>query len=546
VPNAEGVRVGVQRSRRAWRSSTVLVVAVAMMLLAPTTAWAHAALIDADPADRAILDESPAAVTLTFNESVSVPTGGVRLFDADARPVAAGPVDQPTPETVALPLDGLEPGGYVVTWRVVSDDSHPIAGVLSFRIGDGPAVDDTVIAELFGGAGRTTTGIAGPLVRALAYLGTLLAAGGALAGWWFATTAEQRAVVRRTTSGGAIIGVVASLASVVVQATALTGRLAEAFTGSVLTEILASGFGQGTALRVIWLPVLALFVFRNAPGWAQAGAGAIAAASFALDGHQRSVDPTWLLASADVIHVAAAAVWAGGLVAVARFAAPLAEPVRRFSRAALASVGVVAATGLVMSAVLVRAPRALDTPYGWTLVAKVAIVAVVIGVAVFNRRLLLPGLDTDDRASDRLRATMRTEAALLAAVLVASAALATQPPAVQVAGVGGAFQTLVPLDADHELELVVDPNRVGLNALHVYVLDAAGRPAGDVEDLVLELTYVPEQIGPISIEPFPAGPGHWIANIDDLRFAGEWRVRAVAGIGRFTEASAEVTVHVNP
>jgi copper transport protein len=535
-----------QHSRRMRRAVVAAAVAGTFLLL-PTAAFGHAALVVADPGDRAILDEPPTQVALAFNEPVSVPSGGMRLFDSDARRMPTGPVEQPTAETVVLPLEQLDPGGYVVTWRVVSADDHPIAGVLTFRVGDGPQVDDAIVAELFGGAGRTATGIVGPAVRALAYLGTLLAAGGALAGWWFATEATHRAVVRRATIGGAVLGVAASLAAVVVQSAALTGRLAEAFDGAVLVEILGSGFGQGTALRVIWLPVLALFVSRGAPGWAQAGAGAIAAASFALDGHQRSVDPTWLLASADVVHLAAAAVWASGLVVVARFAEPFAEPMRRFSRAALVSVGTVLATGLVMAGVLVRAPRALATPYGWTLLVKVVIVGVVVVIALVNRRRLVPALAAGHAGAPvRLRAAMRAEAVLLAAVLVGSAALATQPPAFQVAGVGGAFQTVVELDDGHQVELVVDPNRVGLNALHVYVLDTTGRPAGDVEDLLLELTFVPEQVGPIPIEPFAAGPGHWIANVDDLRFPGEWRVRVVAGIDRFTEAAAEVTVHVNP
>ena len=78
------------------------------------------------------------------------------------------------------------------------------------------------------------------------------------------------------------------------------------------------------------------------------------------------------------------------------------------------------------------------------------------------------------------------------------------------------------------------------------LLDETGRPADDVEDLHLELTYVPEDIGPFQVEPFFVGAGHWTANVDTLRFPGEWRIDVVAGIDRFTEARATTRVVGSP
>jgi len=93
---------------------------------------------------------------------------------------------------------------------------------------------------------------------------------------------------------------------------------------------------------------------------------------------------------------------------------------------------------------------------------------------------------------------------------------------------------------------VVDPNSVGRNTLHLYVLDATGRPSDQVDDLRLELTYTPAGVGPFRLTPFAAGPGHWIASTEDLSFAGEWEIRVVAGVDRFTEVTTTVTVPVAP
>jgi copper transport protein len=224
-----------------------------------------------------------------------------------------------------------------------------------------------------------------------------------------------------------------------------------------------------------------------------------------------------------------------------------------------------------MAWALVRVPGALTTTgYGWTLLAKLVLVALAVAVAAYNRSRLVPaiaarqapagasvdtdaGTDADEvrvvrrsrGAWRQLRTTLGIEALLLVAVLLVTGFLVVQRPAADAAGVTGIYDTRVAITDDLELEVVVDPNRAGeTNAIHLYVLDATGRPAGEVEDLRLQLAYEPQDIGPFDIEPFPAGPGHWIANVDELTFPGEWRLRATAGVDRFDEQSVELTIPV--
>jgi copper transport protein len=573
----------------------VLVAAVAALLVAAAgPAAAHAVLVEADPADRSRMDAGPDRVTLTFNEPVEAGTDAVRVFDGEARRVDDGALDGADPDTVAaaLPAD-LPDGGYVVTYRVVSADSHPVAGVLTFTVGDGEEVADAVVAELFGGAGGEWTGVVGPTLRGLAYLGVLVAGGAVLFAAVIAVSPRDRRSARWLAARGIVLGGVATLLAVPVQAVAVTGRsLPEVLRpgGGVGDVLLASSFGTSTLVRIAGLSAL-LLAWRSlvrdgeaAPRQhlATGAAALVAVGSFALDGHQRTVEPTWLVLGADLVHLVAAATWFGGLVllAVAVRRRRLADDpvggahlVSRFSTVALWSVAALTVAGVAMSVVLVRAPRALtDTGYGWTLLAKVAAVLVVLAVAAHNRWRLVPAVlaraapaggsvDADtadggavaiaagarsDAAWRQLRTTLLVEVVGVALVLGVTGFLVTQRPAAEAAGIAGAYEATATLAEGLEVDLIVDPNRAGRNAIHVYVLDATGRPSADVEDLRLELTFLPEGIGPIPLEPFMVGPGHWTATVDDLAFAGPWEVRVVAGVDRFTEATTELEVVVNP
>ncbi|MEU8200021.1 copper resistance CopC family protein [Streptosporangium sp. NPDC049046] len=113
-------------------------VAVALALLAAlvlgtafaSPALAHDRLKSSDPAKGAKV-ESLEEVKLTFSASVRFPNVVVRSGDEtyqDGKPVADGPV-------VTQKVKGdLPPGGYVIAYRVVSSDGHPIEGEIPFTL----------------------------------------------------------------------------------------------------------------------------------------------------------------------------------------------------------------------------------------------------------------------------------------------------------------------------------------------------------------------------------------------------------------------------
>lgn len=542
---------------RTRRLGALALLAWAWLTLFAVPASAHASLSSTAPADGAQLDAAPSEVVLTFTEPVEVPPAGVRVFDASGARVDTGAVRHLDPSTVSAGLEaGLGDGSYIVTWRAVSEDGHPIRGALVYGVGDADAVDEALLSRLFAGDGEAVVETLAALVRALAYAGALLA-GGALLFRVHAAADQPREGARAEAWArrGAWIGLAATLCGIPLQAMVTTGfGPLEALAPDVLGTAVASSVGVGALLRGAALVVVLVTLARRSV-WPALAAAATATLSFAVDGHTRTVEPAWVLVTGDLVHLAAAAAWLGGIVVLAATVRSrraeddpvgAARLVARFSTVATISVLGLVVAGGALSWALVRQPRALtSTGYGWTLLAKVALALVVIGVGAYNNRQLVPRA-TQPAAWARLGATLRFEAVVLALVLAVTGLLVNQRPAAESAGITGAYEVYVDVTADLELNLVVDPNRAGANEIHLYLLDRTGRPADDVEDVRLRLTKPADDIGPIERVPFEAGPGHWVLAGRELSLPGEWLVEAVIGIDRFTEETVEIPVAVNP
>jgi len=379
----------------------------------------------------------------------------------------------------------------------------------------------------------------------------------------------ERDVAAATVRTAALWGIGAALVAIPLHAMAVSGLGLGALASlGVLGAAVTSSVGLANLTLVAGL----LGLYAGSRGGAlrpeQLGASALlVAASFLLAGHTMTASPTWLMLVADFVHVMAAGVWAGGLVVVVRTwrradaaattdradvasTTGRAAMVARFSGVALWSMLAVALAGGAMTWALARQPRALvSTDWGWTLVVKLGLVAILLVVAAYNRFRLLPAIErtgAEGRAARaQLTTTMRVEGGLLVAILVVTAILTGLRPAAAEAGIVGAFDTVVAVDDSLSVNLVVDPNRAGANQVHVYLLDDTGRPTDEVDEVTLELHQVDEDIGPIVRTPAPAGPGHWILAGNDLAIPGPWRITVVIGVDRFTEQRAQVDVVVN-
>ena len=106
------------------------------------TANAHAHLQKSNPADGSTITASPSNLVLNFSEAarltaLSIQKGEEPKHDLKPLPTTAA-------QQVSIPLPPLTPGTYSVSWRVVSDDGHVMAGALHFTLAADHAADHPV------------------------------------------------------------------------------------------------------------------------------------------------------------------------------------------------------------------------------------------------------------------------------------------------------------------------------------------------------------------------------------------------------------------
>jgi putative copper resistance protein D len=212
------------------------------------------------------------------------------------------------------------------------------------------------------------------------------------------------------------------------------------------------GFARALLIR---LGVLVLVLAGLAPGPAAGGRGAVL---FLLAGAALGIEP-WLghagaaggvagavLPGAELIHLAGAAVWFGGLPALLAVLhrgtpATVGRALRRFSTASIVAVIAIAAGGAAQGWFLVGNAAGLSgTGYGRAVLLKTALFAAVLALAGVNRLVLMPRLDGAEAAvaRARLRGSVAIEAALgLAIVLTAGWLAGLAPGADQAAAARG-------------------------------------------------------------------------------------------------------------
>ena len=130
------------------KRSTVAVAAVALALGLPAAASAHAYLIKTVPAASVILTAPPASVQLTYDEAVEPRFAIISVTDVNAHSETTGPVTRSpsNPDTLVVPLKKVPEGWYLVYWRAISVDGHPVQGAFTFAVGPdaGPAPEFTI------------------------------------------------------------------------------------------------------------------------------------------------------------------------------------------------------------------------------------------------------------------------------------------------------------------------------------------------------------------------------------------------------------------
>src|SRR5262249_23126063 len=103
----------------------------------PASASAHAYLVRTVPSASGVVNTPPPQVSLTYDEAVEPRFAIISVTDKDGHQVTSGrPERSPTdPNTLVVPLKKIPEGWYLVYWRVISVDGHPVRGAFTFAVG---------------------------------------------------------------------------------------------------------------------------------------------------------------------------------------------------------------------------------------------------------------------------------------------------------------------------------------------------------------------------------------------------------------------------
>jgi len=532
-------------------------------------ASAHAVLTTTAPAAGAVTAEAPEEIRLRFSEPVRVVPGRTQVLAPDGKRIndgdpvgGAGGVLRVALRAVDRPL-----GTYLVSYRVISADSHPVAGSFTFSVGAPSAVAPRPARE--GAHPAVATGLAA--ARYLGYAGLALTVGPALL---LATLWPRRLRDRwplRLARCGLGLLVAGTLASLWLQAPYATGAGPLDVSGADLREALASPYGIALLARLALLAAIAALLPRALAGgraaWRARGRrrrdllaltalGVAALVTWPIAGHPAASPRPWLSGPADVVHLAAMSVWLGGLVVLVglvrradRRELGVILPV--WSRWATIAVYWLVAGGVVQSLIELGPPRTLvETRYGQLLLVKAGLLLAVLGGAAYSRRLVRrwAAKPAGPAAAPRLRRVIGVELGVTAVVLVASAVLVQTVPA-RNAGVEAAaaaqaqgFATTLtsPL---YSVQVEVFPAQVGpYNTLHAFVYRPDGRPATPVE------WTVTGNLPAAGIEPVrnPIVTIRGNQGIGPVNFPlpGRWELRLTIRVSETEQATVSTTVEV--
>lgn len=170
-----------------------MVVAAFVLLAGASTAAAHSVLLRTTPASGSQVPSAPDSVVLTFNEMPRGRFSAIHVVGPDGKRHDSGPV-RVVNDTVTELLGGSRPaGGYVVDWRVISADGHPVSGQFSFRaLAAAAPLAPVQSASATASSGGKSSGSTGTIVLVVSLV-AVFAIGLAAFSWQRRTAARGRA-----------------------------------------------------------------------------------------------------------------------------------------------------------------------------------------------------------------------------------------------------------------------------------------------------------------------------------------------------------------
>jgi copper transport protein len=463
-------------ARGATRLAVGLLAALLLATWCAPVAAAHTKLESSAPADGATSAGPVDEVTLRFTLPVTTLGEGIVIDGPDGTVPADVAAAEDDLVLVATPAGALAPGDYTVSWTAAAQDGHPLEGTFGFTVaGPDPAPSEPAASEPAASEpaasgptasghsahdmddmgddmdhdaaamDSTATSVAGAVTRlgSAAALGGGLVAAGALAFAALVLRGPDRedvpVVLRLVRWMGGLI-----LAGLVVQVSAGSvlvahGDVAAAVSPSSIAGSLTDASRWALGLQAVGAGAIAAGAWHTLRGsWLAVLGSVLVGAGHVLGGHSNTAEPRWVVVTADVAHLSAAAVWVGGVVAMGVLlhgrrrdgrALDAALIGARFSVVAAVSVAVVGAAGVVLAVEILDRPEQIwKSAWGLLLLAKIAVVAVVGTVGAYSHFRVVPQLAarrsrvrSARKANNLLRRSTVRETSLMVVIVLITA-----------------------------------------------------------------------------------------------------------------------------
>lgn len=537
---------------RMFRRNLLLGALALMLLLLAAPAGAHGYIVRAIPEDRVTLARSPLRVQVWFSEALEPEFSLITVSNAAGEIIASASTDPDMNSLLAVRLPpGLPDGAYSVDMRIAfASDGHVINERRVFFVGE---------------AGDMASAASSDAAIALEVLWRVLALGGAIVAFgagalyalvlvpaWGSAAYPAGALPPRVMTALNRLMFVALMTALVGNLLALlqqTMAFFDADVGRILREGLWQIVRTGTQFGDTWnfrmlllvltggLWIASLWARRQQPTFvrsfwtAGAWASALLLATYSLASHAAgSPLLPWFALANDWLHLTAVGLWAGGLAALVWVLPVALRPyqgetrrqallaaLNHFSPLAFVAAFIVVASGVFASLVWITGPEQAVSRYGLTLVAKLVMVAALLGLGALHRAALNPAryarLAALGQRFGGLRRTLYVEA-LLGLVIVAAAALLSATPVPR--------QPVVSAPAPTET--------VDIGATQVTLTMSPGGPGINSEDIYVQRDGVAMQDVTVAVQV--------VDPARDLR--GAWRPADPAGDGLFVAAGADV------
>ena len=535
-----------------------LPIAALAALALPASAWSHAALLRTSPTASVTVDRPPAHVSLVYSEAVEPRFAIVSVTDADgAQETTGAPArSASSPDEIDVPLRPLRQGWYLVFWRVISQDGHPVRGAFTFAVGPNPGPAPEFVVPSLSETAVTPSLVA---LRWLVFMSALAAIGLLV----LRTIVARPLLAERPRALAVAFWVALAIALVaaplyLLAATAQFSLRSFWDVGTLVPLVRRSAFGRAYIRLELLLALfavaggLALWFdrvrhrLRSVAELVSLGGAALAAGAILLlpgtAGHAAETSPRGLALTLDWLHVAAASLWIGGLIGVlvlwrsvpaARRTAALVVCVPRFSNVAFVSVATLLGTGVFASVLHLPTLGSLwSTSYGQAILVKAGLLAAAVVLAAFNLLRTRPALlrpEPPPSVAVLLRRLVAGETLLVAAAVATAAVLSSlAPPPKAIAGIArpsahtGPGPVAVTLArGGYSFRLRISPNRAAVPNDFAVTVTRGGQPVRGA-DVTLRFSMLDMEMQSLEYRLHEVRPGLYERSEPTLVMVGRW------------------------